>query len=244
MSNQSNQQDLLQQSIQKTKYKRYIILGSISVIVFGIIGYFIYKKFKNRDKEKVDCQLSGWMYTDCICDSGSSNGYIYRTQTILKEAENGGIACPSSDNLRQVVKQCNCSIPTSTPNQTVYPTSTPNQTMYPTSTPHQTVYPTSTPYSLNIYGSWISENDSKNEIIINNDNTMLWKTEYSSYQNYLYDPISGKYCFNNRSLGKDCSPSNENSTFKISDNNINQAINTIINSGFPTTIIRYNRVNS
>jgi len=139
----SNQPPLLTQSPQKTdisvsfwdKYKNYIILGSISVIIFGIIGYFIYKKFKKSGGEKVDCQLSDWIYTDCICDSGSSNGYVYRTQNIIKEAENGGIACPSPDQLKQVVRYCSCSDPTGT---TIPPTGT---TIPPTGT---TVPPTGT----------------------------------------------------------------------------------------------------
>ena len=202
------------------KYKNYIVLGSISVIVFGVIGYFIYKKLKGGTKgDKIDCQLSDWMYTDCICDSGSSSGYIYKTKNIIKESQNGGTSCPSSGDLRQVVRMCNCS-----------PSGTPTPSLIPSGTPTGSTNP--------IYGNWISEIDTNNEIIINNNNTMLWKTSYNSYQNYLYDPISGKYCFNNKDI--DCSPNYEKNTFKLSNDNINQAINTTIMGGY-TTILKYKR---
>ena len=105
-----------------TKYKNYILIF-ISLLIVGMTVYFIYKK--STKKEKVDCQLSEWVYNNnCICDNGSSTGYKYKYQSIIKNSDNGGIACPSADSLRQKVLSCNCSSPSpSSPSTSPSPSS-------------------------------------------------------------------------------------------------------------------------
>jgi len=99
------------------KYKNYI-LGSVAVIIVGVVGYFIYKRFKKNTRDKIDCQLSDWIYDPtCVCDSGSLSGHKYHYQTIIKQSDNGGIECPSSEQLKRMGVSCNCSSgPTPTSN--------------------------------------------------------------------------------------------------------------------------------
>ena len=102
-----------------SKYKNYILIF-ISLLIVSMTVYFIYKK--STKKEKVDCQLSDWVYNNnCICDNGSPSGYKYKYQSIIKNADNGGISCPSADSLRQKILSCNCSTPSPSSSSTPRP---------------------------------------------------------------------------------------------------------------------------
>jgi len=107
-----------------TKYKNYILIF-ISLFIVSMTVYFIYKK--STKKEKVDCQLSDWVYNNnCICDNGSPSGYKYKYQSIIKNADNGGISCPSADSLRQKILSCNCSTPSPSSSSTPRPSPSPS----------------------------------------------------------------------------------------------------------------------
>ena len=112
-----------------SKYKNYILIF-ISLLIVSMTVYFIYKK--STKKEKVDCQLSDWVYNNnCICDNGSPSGYKYKYQSIIKNADNGGISCPSADSLRQKILSCNCSTPSPSSSSTPRPSPSSSSTPRP-----------------------------------------------------------------------------------------------------------------
>ena len=126
-----------------TKHKNYILIF-ISLLIVGMTVYFIYKK--STKKEKVDCQLSDWVYNNnCICDNGSPSGYKYKYQSIIKNADNGGISCPSADSLRQKILSCNCSTPS--PSSSSTPTPSPSSSSAPRPSPSSSSTPRPSPSS-------------------------------------------------------------------------------------------------
>jgi hypothetical protein len=164
--------------------------------------YFIYKK--STKKEKVDCQLSDWVYNNnCICDNGSPSGYKYKYQSIIKNADNGGISCPSADSLRQKFLSCNCSTPS------------PSSSSTPRPSPSKT-----------IYGKWVGYNG-EISITINYDNSLEYfqnSPEYKVFYNYngRYDPYSQRICFNDYMCADDISQNG--AVFKLDDIDNNKAI--------------------
>ena len=135
---QSNSSEIIKLSFLP-KYKNYILIFAL-VTTIGIAGYFVYKKLK---KDKIDCQVSDWIYNNnCICDDGSFSGYKYKYRNIIKNAENNGTSCPNPEELKQKVISCNCPTPSPSGGHTMGPTMMPTigPTMKPTMGP--TMMPT------------------------------------------------------------------------------------------------------
>ena len=156
-----------------TKYKNYILIF-ISLLIVGMTVYFIYKK--STKKEKVDCQLSEWVYNNnCICDNGSSTGYKYKYQSIIKNSDNGGIACPSADSLRQKVLSCNCSTPSP---------SSPSTSPSPSS-------PSTSPSPSSLTNPLVGKTFKKGNTILG------YKIRFIDNSNCSYHLHMGTYTFNN-----------------------------------------------
>ena len=156
-----------------TKYKNYILIF-ISLLIISMTVYFIYKK--STKKEKVDCQLSEWVYnTNCICDNGSPTGYKYKYQSIIKNSDNGGIACPSADSLRQKVLSCNCSTPSP---------SSPSTSPSPSS-------PSTSPSPSSLTNPLVGKTFKKGNTILG------YKIRFIDNSNCSYHLHMGTYTFNN-----------------------------------------------
>jgi hypothetical protein len=90
-----------------TNYK-YIFMIVGGLIAISFILYFILKKNK-----PVDCQLSEWIWDECICE-GSINGQgqKFAHKNIIQKAQYGGKECSTDQNDYITSESCSCPVPT------------------------------------------------------------------------------------------------------------------------------------